>query len=75
MAQQLNNRFVRVTRADRSALYVSGNPKESSFDPSAVSAVGAPVGQDFVREVHAPGGESLFYTRPRYFAFEITIRE
>jgi heavy metal sensor kinase len=63
-APDLNNRFVRVTRADGSVLYVSGKPKESSFDPSAVPAVGAPVDRDFVREVHAPGGELLIYIHP-----------
>jgi heavy metal sensor kinase len=63
-APELNNRFVRVTRADGSALYVSGKPKESSFDPSAVSAVGAPDDRDFVREVYVPGGELLIYTHP-----------
>src|SRR5262244_1593302 len=63
-APELNNRFVRVTRADGSVMYVSGKPKESSFDPSAVSAVGAPVDRDYVREVHAPGGELMIYTHP-----------
>jgi heavy metal sensor kinase len=63
-APELNNRFIRVTRADGSALYVSGKPKESRFDPSAVSAVGAPVDRDFMREAHAPGGVLLIYTHP-----------
>ncbi|HKC88539.1 MAG TPA: histidine kinase dimerization/phospho-acceptor domain-containing protein, partial [Blastocatellia bacterium] len=63
-APELNNRFVRVTRADGSVLYVSGKPKESRFDPSAVSAVGATVGRDFVREEHVPGGVLLIYTHP-----------
>src|SRR5215470_4225160 len=44
-APELNNRFVRLTRANGSVLYVSGKPKESRFDPSAVAAVGAPVEQ------------------------------
>jgi heavy metal sensor kinase len=63
-APELNNRFVRVTRAGGSVLYVSGKPKESSFDPSAVSNVDAPVDRDYVREVHLPGGELLIYTHP-----------
>jgi heavy metal sensor kinase len=63
-APELNNRFVRVTRADGSVLYVSGKPKEGRFDPSAVSAAGAPVDRDFVREAHAPGGVLLIYTHP-----------
>jgi len=63
-APELNNRFVRLTRADGSVLYVSGKPKESRFDPSAVAAVGAPVDRDFVREAHVPGGVLLIYTHP-----------
>src|SRR5262249_15458523 len=63
-APELNNRFVRVTRADGSVLYVSGKPKENRFDPAAVSAVGGPVGRDFVRETHVPGGVLLIYTHP-----------
>src|SRR2546430_280570 len=51
-APELNNRFVRVTRSDGSVLYVSGRPKESRFDPSAISVLSAPVSRDFVREEH-----------------------
>ncbi|HZS07605.1 MAG TPA: heavy metal sensor histidine kinase [Blastocatellia bacterium] len=63
-APELNNRFVRVTRANGSVLYVSGRPKESHFDPSAVSLPGAPVNQDFVREEHLPGSDLMIYTHP-----------
>ena len=63
-APELNNRFVRVTRADGSVLYVSGKPKESHFDPSTVPVLPAPVNQDFEREEHLPGGELLIYTHP-----------
>src|SRR5215471_10984147 len=63
-APELNNRFVRVTRADGSVLYVSGKPKESHFDPTAVSTVSAPVNRDFLREEHVPGGELLIYAHP-----------
>lgn len=63
-APELNNRFVRVTRADGSVLYVSGKPKESHFDPLTVPVLRAPVNQDFEREEHLPGGELLIYSRP-----------
>src|SRR5262245_62324561 len=38
-APELNNRFVRVTRADGSVLYVPGQAKESCFDPQVVTVL------------------------------------
>lgn len=63
-APEQNNRFVRVTRADGSVLYISGKPKESHFDPSTIPILGYPVNQDFEREEHLPGGELLIYAHP-----------
>ncbi len=40
-----NNRFIRVSRADHSLLYVSDSPKDGAFEPAAVaqsSGAGAP---------------------------------
>ena len=51
-APELNNRFVRVTRTDGSVLYVSGKPKESGFDPSAVPVLNPSVDHAYLREVH-----------------------
>src|SRR5207253_1635708 len=63
-APELNNRFVRITRADGTVMYVSGKPKEGGFDPSAVPSLSPPVSEDFAREVHQQGGELLIYTHP-----------
>jgi heavy metal sensor kinase len=63
-APELNNRFVRITRADGTVMYVSGRPKESHFDPSIIPVLNTPVSGDFVREAHQPGGELLIYTHP-----------
>jgi heavy metal sensor kinase len=63
-----NDHFVRVTRADGGALYVSGTPISKGFDPSQVSA--APLssfstGRDATREEHlSGGGELLIYSLP-----------
>ncbi len=63
-APELNNRFVRLTRADGSVLYISGKPKESHFDPSTVPALHDPINRDFVREEHLPGGKLRIYSQP-----------
>jgi heavy metal sensor kinase len=43
-APEINGRFVRVTRSNGSILFVSGTPKEKSFDPAAIrSLAGASV--------------------------------
>jgi heavy metal sensor kinase len=38
-APQANDRFIRLTRGDGSLLYVSGTPKDLSFDPQNVAPV------------------------------------
>ncbi|NBV20806.1 MAG: HAMP domain-containing protein [Proteobacteria bacterium] len=42
-APELNNRFIRLTRPDRSVLFVSGVPVELTFNPALVPALGRPV--------------------------------
>jgi heavy metal sensor kinase len=39
-APEINGRFVRVTRGDGSILFVSGMPKDKSFDPAAIHSLG-----------------------------------
>ena len=63
-APELNNRYVRVTRANSSVLYASGKPEEGSFDPSLLPVLSKPVNQEETREEHLPGGELLIYTLP-----------
>src|SRR6266702_3947057 len=38
-APEINGRFVRVTRGDGSILFVSGMPKDQSFDPAAIHSL------------------------------------
>jgi heavy metal sensor kinase len=63
-APELNNRFVRITRADGSVLYVSGNPKESDFDPAAVPGLSPSIDGPLMLEVHQPKSELLIYAMP-----------
>jgi heavy metal sensor kinase len=63
-APELNNRFVRVTRADGSVLYASGRPKEGGFDPSSLAVLNPATNHEFSREEHPPGGELLVFTLP-----------
>jgi heavy metal sensor kinase len=63
-APELNNRFVRVARPDGSVLYVSGEPEEGGFDPSAVPVIAPPLSRESAREVHLPDGELLIYSLP-----------
>jgi heavy metal sensor kinase len=59
LAPETNDRFVRVTRSDGTALYVSGAPKSGSFDPGHVTAVSGTFSQQFTREAHLPGDGDL----------------
>lgn len=63
-APELNNRFVRVTRANGSVLYISGEPKEGGFDPSSLTILNPAINYEFSREEHLPGGELLIFTLP-----------
>ncbi len=60
-APELNNRFVRVTRADGSVLYASGKPREAGFDPSSLPALTNFDNRESVREEHR---ELLIYGLP-----------
>src|SRR6266700_5006932 len=48
---EINGRFIRVTRSDGKRIYVSGSPKDGTFDPALVGAPHLPVAQEFTREV------------------------
>ena len=48
---EINGRFIRVTRADGKQIYVSGPPKDGTFNPALVTAPWLPVTQEFTREV------------------------
>ncbi|MCI0489027.1 MAG: ATP-binding protein [Blastocatellia bacterium] len=64
-APEINGRFLRVTRADGSVLYVSGRPEDKSFDPALLSIPAEPVEGAYAREEHlSDGSELLIYTLP-----------
>src|SRR5689334_10978200 len=55
-APEINNHFVRVTRADGSLLYVSGLPRDLSFDPTTVALQADPGSREYSREERLAGG-------------------
>ncbi|MBU6399790.1 MAG: HAMP domain-containing protein [Verrucomicrobia bacterium] len=58
-APALNDRFVRITRADGSVLYLSSSPKDGSFDATQVLAVKLPVRRELMRKVSTADGKPL----------------
>jgi heavy metal sensor kinase len=56
---EINGRFIRVTRADGKRIYVSGPPKDGTFDPALVPAPRLPVTQEFTREVEMSDDHEL----------------
>ncbi|HVM60619.1 MAG TPA: ATP-binding protein [Verrucomicrobiae bacterium] len=64
---EANDRFIRITRADGSVVYVSGPPKDQSFDPTGISA---PSASESFRKEHLPGSETLLIAAVPYRAPE-----
>ncbi|HZZ18016.1 MAG TPA: ATP-binding protein [Opitutaceae bacterium] len=58
-APELGNRFIRVTRADGSVMYVSGPPDDQSFDPSKVPAASQRREAEFTRQESLADGRSM----------------
>src|SRR5207249_5704373 len=56
---EINGRVIRVTRANGKQIYVSGPPKDGTFDPALVSAPRLPVTHEFTREVEMSDGHEL----------------
>ena len=56
---EINGRFIRVTRANGNQIYVSGPPKDGTFDPALVAAPRLPVTREFTREVEISDGHEL----------------
>src|SRR5437667_894178 len=56
---EINGRFIRVTRADGKRIYVSGSPKDGTFDPALVAAPRLPLTHEFTREVEMSDGHEL----------------
>jgi heavy metal sensor kinase len=58
-APSLNDRFVRVTRADGRLLYLSSPPKDRGFSPAELPAAAKP---GLGREMTLPGGRRMLVT-------------
>ncbi len=56
---EINGRFIRVTRANGKQIYVSGLPKDGTFDPALVAAPRFPLTREFTREMELPDGHEL----------------
>ncbi len=56
---EINGRFIRITRADGKRIFLSGPPKDASFDPARVPAPTLPVTQEFSREIEMSDGHEL----------------
>jgi heavy metal sensor kinase len=56
---EINDRFIRITRADGTLVYVSGAPRDGSFDPDDVPALSPPPQKEFSHELKLPGGKTL----------------
>src|SRR5262245_49192577 len=56
---EINGRFIRVTRADGRQVYMSGPPKDGTFDPALVGAPRLPATQELTREVEMSDGHEV----------------
>ena len=63
---EVNDRFIRVTRHDGSVLYVSGMPKDQSFDPTHLPPLVAPDGKEFSRKLRLPDGDRMLIAALNY---------
>ncbi len=58
-APEANNRFLRVRRDTGSVIYVSGVPKDQSFDPAEIPSTQPPLAQESTQDVFLSGGTRL----------------
>jgi heavy metal sensor kinase len=56
---EINGRFIRVTRADGKQIFISGVPKDGTFDPARVPRPQLPVSRAFSYEVEMSHGHEL----------------
>ncbi len=58
-APEANGNFIRVTRQDGEIIYLSGRPKDGSFDPAQVPWLKRGYETESSRKVRLPGGKTL----------------
>lgn len=56
---EINDRFIRITRADGTLVYVSGAPKDGSFDPTEVPPFPLSSKTEFYHKLKLSGGNTL----------------
>ena len=56
---EINDRFIRVTRADGSLVYVSGAPRDGNFDPAEVPIFQPQSKAEYSRKLNLSGGHTL----------------
>jgi heavy metal sensor kinase len=56
---ELNDRFIRITRADGTLVYVSGAPNDGSFDPKLIVPLTPTPAAGSVRTLRLPRGKTL----------------
>jgi len=59
-APEVNGHFIRVSRSDGRVIYLSGSPKNGSFDPARIPAF--PAEKAFSTKILIPGGRKLLVT-------------
>lgn len=67
---EANGRFVRVTRLDaaKTVVYLSGAPKDQSFDATQLPALAPSNEKEFSRELNLPDGQTLMIAALNYTA-------
>jgi heavy metal sensor kinase len=77
---EVNDRFIRVTRlgSGGGVIYVSGMPKDQSFDPTHLPALTPSSEKEFSRKLRLPDGETLLvaalnYATPDHQRFRIEV--
>jgi heavy metal sensor kinase len=61
---EVNDRFIRISRADGQVVYASGAPRNELFDPTRVPPVAGNFLEGSARKVHLPGGSLLIAAVP-----------
>ena len=56
---EINDRFIRITRADGTLVYVSGAPKDGSFDPAEIPIFPPTTKAESSRNIKLSGGNTL----------------
>ena len=65
-APEINDRFIRITRADGTLIYASGTPKDGSFDPAQVPALTVPDRAELSGKFKMAGGKTLLVVALNY---------